>query len=93
MPAVDIRPPLNGEGVNVGLQQGFLHPGVHHFLLSKLQIKSIIQIRLANTSLSTFPKVWYMLSLKTDVIYVQEAVTHLYSNLLYEMGHYFLDTQ
>ena len=28
-----------------------------------------------------------------DLKYVQEVVTHLYSKLLYEMGHYFLDTQ
>ena len=26
-------------------------------------------------------------------LYVQEVVTHLYSNLLYEVGLYFLDTQ
>ena len=26
-------------------------------------------------------------------MYVQEVVTNLYSNLLYKMGHYFLDTQ
>ena len=27
------------------------------------------------------------------LLYVQEVVTHLYSNLLYKMGHYFFDTQ
>ena len=28
-----------------------------------------------------------------QLLYVQEVVTHLYSNLQYKMGHYFLDTQ
>ena len=27
-----------------------------------------------------------------DILFVQEVVTGLYSNLLYKMGHYFLDT-
>ena len=32
-------------------------------------------------------------SLSLDILCVQEVVTHLYSNLLYKMGHYFLDIQ
>ena len=28
-----------------------------------------------------------------NILYVQELATHLNSNLLYKMGHYFVDTQ
>ena len=40
-----------------------------------------LQIRLVFTSFTV------------KILFVQEAVTHLYSILLYKMGHYFLDTQ
>ena len=37
-------------------------------------------------------KIGHMATL-AQVLYVQEVMPILYSNLLYKMGHYFLDTQ
>ena len=34
---------------------------------------------------------WDSVCVLVYVLYVQEVVTHFYSNLLYKMGHYFLD--
>ena len=34
-----------------------------------------------------------MIQVASQVLYVQEIVTHLCSNLLYKMGHYLLDIQ
>ena len=38
----------------------------------------------------TWPSETKTLAFTDTVLYVQEVVTHICSNLLYEMGHYFL---